>query len=76
MTGNYARAKSVQVDRMTLEEQTESATIQRLKKQGDLLVRMYQAELAKNPTSQAAEAARSNVLALRHTIEQIQGTGR
>jgi len=36
---------------------------------------MYQAELAKNPTSRAAESSRSNMIALRHTIEQIYGRG-
>jgi len=56
-----------------LEEQLNSGTIERLEKQGDLLLRMYQAELAKNPTSRAAESSRSNMIALRHTIEQIYG---
>ena|SRR5690348_10322309 len=59
---------------MPLEEQIDSGTIERLKRQGDLLLRLYQAELAKNPTSHAAESARSNVMALRHTIEQIHGS--
>jgi hypothetical protein len=61
---------------MPLEEQIDSGTIERLKKQGNFLLRMYRAELAKNPTSPAAESARSNVMALRHTIEQIHGRGR
>jgi hypothetical protein len=60
---------------MPLEEQIDSGTIERWKRQGDFLLRMYDAEFAKNPTSHAAEAARSNVIALRHTIEQIHGRG-
>jgi len=56
-----------------LEEQLDSGTVERLEKQSNLLLRMYQAELAKNPTSRAAESSRSNVIALRHTIEQIYG---
>jgi len=44
--------------------------------QGDLLLRLYQAELAKDPTSRAAESSRSNMIALRHTIDQIYGRGR
>jgi hypothetical protein len=58
---------------MLLEEQIDSATIERLKKQATFLLRMYRAELAKNPTSRAADPARSNVMALRHTIGQIHG---
>jgi hypothetical protein len=34
---------------------------------------MYKAELAKDPTSRAAQSSRSNMIALRHTIEQIYG---
>jgi hypothetical protein len=56
-----------------LKEQLDSETIERLGKQSRLLLRMYQAELAKDPTSCAAESARSNMIALRHTIEQIYG---
>lgn len=58
---------------MHLEEQLDFGTIERLVKQGDLLLRIYQAELAKNPTSRAAESSRSNMIALRHTIEQMYG---
>jgi hypothetical protein len=56
-----------------LKEQLHSGTIKRLEKQGDLLLRMYQAELAGDPTSRAAESSRSNMIALRDTIEQICG---
>jgi len=59
-----------------LEEQLDSGTIERLEKQKDLLLKIYQAELAKNPTSRAAESSRSNMIALRHTIEQIYGGNR
>lgn len=58
---------------MQLEEEIDSGTIERLKRQGDFLLRMYQAELAKDPASHAAESARSNMIALRHTVEQIHG---
>jgi hypothetical protein len=47
--------------------------IERLGKQGKLLLRIYQAELAKDPSSQATESSRSNVIALRHTVQQIYG---
>jgi len=57
-----------------LEEQLDSGTMDRLERQADLLLKMYRAELAKNPTSRAAESARSNMIALRHTIEQIYGS--
>ena len=60
------------MESMPFEEQIDPGTIERLKRQGDFLLRMYRAELAKNPTSRAAESARSNVIALRHTIAQIQ----
>jgi hypothetical protein len=57
-----------------LEEQFDSETIKRLERQGDLLLRMHhQAELAKDPASRAAESSRSDMIALRHTIEQIYG---
>jgi hypothetical protein len=58
------------------EQQFDSGTIERMAMQGDLLLRLYQAELAKDPTSRAAESSRSNMIALRHTIDQIYGRGR
>ena len=51
----------------------DSGTIERLEKQGKLLLRIYQAELAKDPSSQGTESSRSNVIALRHTVQQIYG---
>jgi hypothetical protein len=59
-----------------LEEQLDSGTPERVERQVDLLLRIYEAELAKNPTSRAAESSRSNMIALRHIIEQIYGKGR
>ena len=59
---------------MQLEEQLDSGTTERLERKSNLLLRrMYQAELAKDPTSRAAESSRSNVIALWHTIKQIYG---
>ena len=37
------------------------------------LQRIYQAEFAKDPTSPATESSRSNMIALRHSINQIYG---
>ena len=54
-------------------EEVESVTIERLKDQHEFLLRMYQAELAKDPASRATESTRSNVIALRHTLKQIYG---
>jgi hypothetical protein len=54
-------------------EELDSETIERLGKQGGLLLSMYHAELAKDPASRATESSRSNVIALWHTIKQIYG---
>jgi len=53
---------------MQSKEQFHSGTVERLKKQGALLLRLYQAEFASDPTSRATESSRSNLMALRHTI--------
>lgn len=58
---------------MQLVEGLDSGTIERLGKQGELLLRMYQAEFAKDPNSHATESSRSNVIALRHTVKQMYG---
>jgi len=42
-----------------LEEQLDSGTLERLEKQSRLLQRIYQADLAKSPTSRAAGTSRS-----------------
>ena len=47
--------------------------VERLRKQSALLVSLYQAELAKDPTSLAAASSRSNLMALRHTIALMLG---
>jgi len=44
-----------------------------MRKQSALLLRLYQAELASDPTSPAAESSRSNLMALHHTIAQMYG---
>jgi hypothetical protein len=58
---------------MQLEEQLDPGAIERLGKQSGFLLRMYQADLARDPTGYGAESSRSNMIALRHTIEQIYG---
>jgi len=47
--------------------------MERLRKQSALLLSLYQAELAKDPTSLAAASSRSNLIALRHTIALMLG---
>jgi len=44
-----------------------------LGKQGRFLLRIHQAELAKNPYSYATESSRSNLMAVQNTIEQLYG---
>jgi hypothetical protein len=58
---------------MRSEEQLDSGTMERVGKQSGLLQRLYQAELAQDPTSRATESSRSNLIALRHTIGQMYG---
>ncbi len=55
------------------EAQLAPETIERLEEQSGLLLRTYELEVAKDPTSRATESARSNLIALRHTITQIYG---
>ena len=54
-------------------EQVESRIIERLRKQHEFLLRIFQAECVKDPGSRAAESSRSNVIALRHTLKQLYG---
>ena len=54
-------------------EQVESNIIERLRKQHEFLLRIFQAECVKDPGSRAAESSRSNVIALRDTIRQLYG---
>jgi hypothetical protein len=56
---------------MQSREQLDLRTMERVGKQSGLLLRLYQAELAKDPSSRATESSRSNLIALRHTIAQI-----
>ena len=58
---------------MQAEAHINAETIERLEEQSGLLLRKYRAEFAKDPTSQATESSRSNMIALRHSISQIYG---
>ena len=58
---------------MQHEEKLDLRTMERLGRQSGLLLRLYQAELAKDPASRDTESSRSNLIALRHTIAQIYG---
>jgi len=58
---------------MHLVEELDTVTIERLRKQGEFLRRIYRAEFAKDPTSHATESSRSNVLAMQHTVRQMYG---
>ena len=58
---------------MKNEAHLDAEAVKRLEEQGELLLRTYHAEFAKDPTSRATESSRSNVIALRHTIKQIYG---
>jgi hypothetical protein len=55
------------------EAQLKPETIERLEEQSGFLLRTYELELARDPASRATESARSNLIALRHTINQIYG---
>ena len=54
-------------------EECNSGKIERLGKQSGFLLKTYQAELARDPTSHGTESSRSNMIALWHTIRQIYG---
>ena len=43
----------------------------RVEEQTKLLLRVYLAERANDPSSRATESSRSNVIALRHTLTQM-----
>ena len=58
-----------------MEAHLDAETTERLEEQSGLLLRMYQAEFAKDPASRATGSLRSNMIALRHTIHQIYGEG-
>jgi len=58
---------------MPVAEQLDSVTIERLRKQGELLLRIYRAEFAQDPASRATESSRSHLIAVQHTIQQLYG---
>jgi hypothetical protein len=53
--------------------QIDAETVECLDEQSELLLRMHQLELAKDPSSRATESSRSNLIALGHSIDQIYG---
>jgi len=53
--------------------QIDAETIERLGEQSELLLRLYQLELARDPSSRATESSRSNMIAWRHSIDQTYG---
>ena len=58
---------------MHSDAQLDPETVERLEEQSRLLLRTYELEMARNPASRATESARSNLIALRHTVNQIYG---
>jgi len=54
-------------------ERNDLGTLKHLVKQGGFLLKLHQAEFAKDPTSRATESSRSNVMAVRHTVKQVYG---
>jgi hypothetical protein len=58
---------------MQVAEELDSGSIKRLGEQGKYLLRIHQADLAKDPTSRATESSRSNLMAVQHTIKQMYG---
>jgi hypothetical protein len=58
---------------MPIEAHLDTETMERLEEQSRLLLRTYQTEFDKDPTSHATESSRSNMIALRHSINQIYG---
>jgi hypothetical protein len=58
---------------MQVVEELDSVTIERLRKQSEFLLRIYQAEMARDLTSRATETSRSNVIAMQHTVRQMYG---
>ena len=56
-----------------MEAYLDGATRERLEEQSGLLLRIYEAEFAKDPASRATAYSRSNMIALCHSINQIYG---
>jgi len=58
---------------MPMEVQVDEARRESLEEQSGLLLRIYKVEYAKDPASRATRNSRSNLIALRHSINQIYG---
>ena len=58
---------------MKLIEELDSGSITRLGQQGKFLLRIHQANLAKDPTSHATKSSRSNLMAVQHTVGEMYG---
>ncbi len=58
---------------MQPKERRALARMQRMEDQNTFLLRLYQTELARDPASLATASARSNLMALHHTITEIYG---
>ena len=54
-------------------EELDSMAIERLGQQGKFLLRIHQANLAKDPTSHATKSSRSNLMAVQHTVGEMYG---
>ena len=61
------------IKHMPMETHLDAATMERLEEQSGLLLRIYEAEFAKDPASHATAYSRSNMIAVRHSINQIYG---
>ena len=55
-------------------ERNDAGTLKHLVKQGGFLLKLHQAEFAKDPTSRATESSRSNLMAVRLTVKQVYGS--
>jgi hypothetical protein len=58
---------------MHILERNDAGTLKHLVKQGGFLLKLHQAELAKDPTSRATESSRSNLMAVQHTVKRMYG---
>jgi hypothetical protein len=59
---------------MHVQEGLAAGTLEHLVKQAGFLLKLRQAEIAKNPTSHASESSRSNLMAVRHTVKRVYGS--
>ena len=58
---------------MKLIEELDSGSVTRLGQQGRFLLRIHQANLAKDPLSHATKSSRSNLMAVQHTVGEMYG---